>query len=147
MALVSKVFTYEAELRWEGGRRATVSAEERPALEITPPSDFPGGDPARWSPEHLFLASLQSCTMLSFVAHCAHNGLEIGTYESRARGRIERRADDQRYAFRDVQLVVMVRMAGGHAAAARALTDKAERDCFISASTSAEIVTDWRIIG
>jgi organic hydroperoxide reductase OsmC/OhrA len=43
-------------------------------------------------------------------------------------------------------MVVYVRMAGGHAASARELTSKAERDCFISASTTAEISTDWRII-
>jgi hypothetical protein len=33
-----------------------------------------------------------------------------------------------------------------HAGAARDLTPKAERDCFISASTTAEVSTDWRII-
>jgi organic hydroperoxide reductase OsmC/OhrA len=45
-----------------------------------------------------------------------------------------------------VEMLVYVRMAGGHAASARELTSKAERDCFISASTTAEISTDWRII-
>lgn len=146
MALDSKVFTYESGLSWEGGRVASVTAAERPPLSVAPPADFPGGEGAHWSPEHLFLGALQSCTMLSFLAHCAHNGLEVASYDSQAVGRIERGEDDQRYAFQSVSLVVMVRMAGGHAEAARALTDKAERDCFISASTSAEVETDWRII-
>jgi hypothetical protein len=40
---------------------------------------------------------------------------------------------------------VRARMAPGQADAARALTDKAERDCFITASTTAAVAHDWRI--
>jgi organic hydroperoxide reductase OsmC/OhrA len=145
MALEAQIFTYEAELEWQGGRRAAVTSGGRPALAVMPPPDFPAGDEASWSPEHLFLASIQSCTMQSFLAHCAHNGLEVVSYRSSADGSISRNAD-RRYAFQTVSMVVYVRMAGGHAAAARGLTDKAQRDCFISASTTAEVSTDWRII-
>jgi hypothetical protein len=37
-------------------------------------------------------------------------------------------------------------MAPGQAAAARGLTGKAERDCFVTASTTAHVTNDWRII-
>jgi organic hydroperoxide reductase OsmC/OhrA len=145
LALEARVFTYEAELEWRGGRHAEVTSGTRPALGVMPPPDFPAGDESSWSPEHLFLASIQSCTMLSFVAHCAHNGLELVTYRSQATGSLSRNTE-RRYAFQSVSMLVYVRMAGGHAAAARELTPKAERDCFISASTTAEVTTDWRII-
>jgi organic hydroperoxide reductase OsmC/OhrA len=145
MTLEARIFTYEAELEWRGGRRAEVTAGARPALDVQPPPDFPSGDESSWSPEHLFLASIQSCTMLSFVAHCAHHGLEIVSYRSTAEGSLSRNAE-RRYAFQKVSMVVYVRMSGGHAASARELTGKAERDCFISASTTAEVSTDWRII-
>ena len=146
MALESKIFTYSADLEWQGGRRAEVSAGERPPFAVGPPAQFPSGDDMHWSPEHLFLASLQSCTMLSYVAHCAHKGLELVSYRSTAEGAISRNEDDRRYAFQFVRMVVYVRMAGGHAAPARELTPKAERDCYISASTKADVSTDWRII-
>jgi organic hydroperoxide reductase OsmC/OhrA len=142
----SKVFSYRAELAWTGGRAAAVTAGERPALVVAPPPDFPAGDDSQWSPEHLFLASIQSCTMLSFIAHAAHAGVELVGYESHAVGRLARRESDRRYAFEVVEMVVMARVAGGHVEAARGLTSKAERDCFISASTTAEVRTDWRII-
>jgi organic hydroperoxide reductase OsmC/OhrA len=145
MALEARIFTYDAELEWRGGRTAQVTSGRRPALAVMPPPDFPSGDESSWSPEHLFLASLQSCTMLSFVAHCAHNGLELVSYRSSANGSLARNAE-RRYAFQTIEMVVYVRMAGGHAAAARGLTGKAQRDCFISASTTAEVSTDWRII-
>lgn len=145
VALSAHTFTYDAELEWEGGRRSRVTAGERPALAVTPPSEFPGGGHEQWSPEHLFLASIQSCTMLSFLAHCSHNGVEVVGYTSRATGEVARRDDDQRYAFRRVLMVVDARVAGGHSEMAGGLTPKAERDCFITASTTAEVEVDWRI--
>lgn len=145
MAMRSKVFTYHAELTWRGGRTAAVVSGDRPELSVSPPPDFPSGDAERWSPEHLFLAALESCTMLSFLAHCTHNDLEVLEYAASTTGSLERRPDDHRYAFTHVEMDVRVRMAAGQAEAARALTPKAERDCFITASTTAEIAHDWRI--
>jgi organic hydroperoxide reductase OsmC/OhrA len=84
--------------------------------------------------------------MLSFIAHCNHHDLELVAYESHVEGRLARREEDRRYAFQRVDMVVLARMAGGHAGLARELTPKAERDCFISASTTADVVVDWRII-
>ena len=109
MALDARIFTYEAELEWRGGRHAEITSGSRPALAVMPPPDFPAGSEASWSPEHLFLASLQSCTMLSFVAHCAHNGLEMVSYRSAATGSLARNAE-RRYAFQTVSMVVFVRM-------------------------------------
>lgn len=145
MALRSKVFTYQAELRWQGGHTATVSSGARPELPISPPEDFPGGEEGRWSPEHLFLASLQSCTMLSFLAHCAHNDVAVQEYAATTRGAIERRDADHRYAFTHLEMEVRARVGPGQADAARALTGKAERDCFITASTTAAVAHDWNI--
>ncbi len=147
MALPSKVFTYQAELIWRGGRTAAVTSGNLPELTVAPPEEFAGGGDDRWSPEHLFLASLEVCTMLSFLAHCAHNDLEVEDYSSAATGSLRRRADDQRYAFTHVAVEVHARMAAGQAEAARGLTGKAERDCFISASTTATVETDWQITG
>jgi organic hydroperoxide reductase OsmC/OhrA len=147
MALPSKFFTYQAELIWKGGRTAVVTSGDLPELTVVPPEAFAGGGDDHWSPEHLFLASLESCTMLSFLAHCAHNDLDVEEYSSAATGSLQRRADDQRYAFTHVAVKVHARMAAGQAEAARGLTGKAERDCFITASTTATVETDWQITG
>jgi organic hydroperoxide reductase OsmC/OhrA len=146
MALQSKIFRYDAELEWSGGRTGVSSAGSRPPLPAAPPADFPGGDDAAWSPEHLYLAALQSCTLLSFLAHCAHNGVEVVGYRAHTAGELSRREDDHRYAFTSVRMTVLCTVAGGHAAAARDLTAKAERDCFVSASTTAAVEVDWRIV-
>ena len=92
MPLESKVFQYETALEWTGGRACTVQAPGREPLVVTPPEAFPGAESNRWSPEHLFVAALQSCTMLSFLAHCSHNGVEVVSYRSEATGDLTRRA-------------------------------------------------------
>jgi organic hydroperoxide reductase OsmC/OhrA len=83
--------------------------------------------------------------MLSFIAHCLHKDLEVQEYTASTTGSLERRTDDHRYAFTHVEMGVRVRMAPGQAEAASALTGKAERDCFITASTTATVDHDWRI--
>jgi organic hydroperoxide reductase OsmC/OhrA len=83
-------FTYAADLEWAGNREARMTAGPRPPLAVTPPQEFPDGDDVRWSPEHLYLSAIASCTMLSFIAHCGHNGLELVAYESHVEGRLSR---------------------------------------------------------
>ena len=67
-------------------------------------------------------------------------------YASRIEGTVMRRAEDGRYAFVLVRHRPRVVVPPGQRDAARAIVGKAERDCFISASTNAEIQVDWEIV-
>ena len=141
----SRTFEYAVSLTRDGGRLATVRAGDRPPIATAPPADFDEGDDDRWSPEHLFLAAVQSCTMLSFLAQAEHYDVEVLAYECEIEGTIMRRAEDGRYAFVHVRQVPRVTVAAGRRAAAREIVGKAERDCFVSASTTADMVVDWDI--
>jgi organic hydroperoxide reductase OsmC/OhrA len=141
----SKTFTYGVSLRREAGRQAQVVRGGKVSIEVGPPSGFPGGGDARWSPEELYLAALSSCMMLSFLAHTDHADLTVEEYTSTSEGTIRRRADDHRYAFTAIQVRPRVVVGRGHGEAARGLLAKAERDCFISASTRAEVSVEWEI--
>ena len=132
-------------MSWAGGRSSTLNTEGRTEIISGPPADFPLGDASRWSPEQLFLASLASCTMISFLAHADHRGVEVHGYRARIDGTVMRRVEDGRYAFVHVHQRPEVVVAPGHGDGARELIGKAERDCFISASTTAEIQNDWAI--
>jgi organic hydroperoxide reductase OsmC/OhrA len=141
----SRTFSYDVALTWDGGRASTATAGDRPPIRVAPPEDFPFGDATSWSPEHLFLASLSSCTMLAFLAHAANGEIDVDSYTAEVSGTITRRKSDGRYAFVQVVLEPRVVVGPGQADAARALTSKAERDCFISAGTTAEIDVRWEI--
>lgn len=140
-----KSFQYDVAVAWDGRRASTLSADGRPRILSGPPADFPMGEEDRWSPEHLFLGSLASCTMISFLAHAEHKGIDVVDYASEIGGTVMRRVEDGRYAFVHVHQRPRVVVAAGQAERARELIGKAERDCFISASTSAEIQNDWEI--
>jgi organic hydroperoxide reductase OsmC/OhrA len=142
----AKSFSYSVSLERERGRLASVAATGRTAIDTAPPEDFPAGDASRWSPEHLFLASLQACTMLSFLSHAEHNGVPVKAYSARTEGTVMRRVEDGRYAFVQVRQRPRVTVEAGQREAARAIVGKAERDCFISASTTAELQVDWEIV-
>ena len=146
MATRTKTFEYTVALRREQGRVAVLESGDRPAVVTAPPGDFQEGDDARWSPEHLFLASLESCTMLSYLSHAEHNGVEVRDYTAEIEGTVMRRVEDGRYAFVFVRHRPRVVVAAGQREAARALVGKAERDCFISASTTAELQVDWDVV-
>jgi organic hydroperoxide reductase OsmC/OhrA len=141
----SRTFTYDVALAWDGGRASTVTAGERPAIHVAPPEDFPYGDAAAWSPEHLFLGSLSSCTLLAFLAHAANGEIDVESYTAEVSGTITRRKSDGRYAFVEVVLSPRVVVGAGQAEAARELTSKAERDSYISAGTTADIDVRWEI--
>jgi organic hydroperoxide reductase OsmC/OhrA len=141
----SKTFIYGVSLRREAGRQAHVESEGRVTIEVGPPGGFPGGDDARWSPEHLFLGALSSCMMLSFLAHADHADVDVEEYTSAIEGTIRRRADDHRYAFTAIQLRPRVVVGRGQLETARGALAKVERDCFITASTTAEVSIEWEI--
>jgi organic hydroperoxide reductase OsmC/OhrA len=141
----SKTFIYGVSLRREAGRHARVESEGRVAIEVGPPGDFPGGDHARWSPEHLFLSALSSCMMLSFLAHADHADVDVEEYTSAIEGTVRRRADDNRYAFTAIQVRPRIVVGRGQLETVRGFLAKAERDCFISASTTAKIDVEWEL--
>ena len=145
MAPGSKVFSFDVGLTWVGDRRASLTAPGRPSLIAAPPEGFPGGDRTAWTPEHLFLSALVSCTMLSFLAHADHGGVDVVAYGASSDGTIMRRPGDGRYAFVEVRMRPRVVVAAGQIEAAHGLLGKAERDCFITASTTAQVLVDWEI--
>lgn len=141
----SKTYSYEVAVDWDRDRASTLTTTGRPDILSGPPEDFPLGESDRWSPEQLFLGALASCTMISFLAHADHKGVEVRDYRAEIGGTVMRRVEDGRYAFVHVHQRPKVVVAPGHADRASELIGKAERDCFISASTTAEIQNDWEI--
>ncbi len=67
------------------GREHRVSAQGKPDL---PGSSDPAfrGDPARWNPEELLVASLAQCHMLWFLSLAASAGIVVTGYTDRPTG-------------------------------------------------------------
>jgi uncharacterized OsmC-like protein len=127
----AKEFRYGIEL----DRAGRLTADGHAPLEL---------DPA-WTPEHLVLAGLARCTLQSLRHHADHGGVDfVGT--ARATARVTKRADDERYAFVEIDVNLDLELEP-LPDDVRALLDKAERDCFVGASLQPPPNYHWRVNG
>ena len=116
-------------------RAHEISADGKPAV---PGSSDPAfrGDPARWNPEELLVASLSQCHMLSFLHLCADEGIVVTGYRDQAEGTMAETTDGGGH-FEQVVLHPDVRFASpGDAARAGELHERAHHVCFIANSVN-----------
>jgi len=131
-------FLYETEVEWTGGRRGLLAARHLPIIDVAPPPEFQGDDQT-WTPEHLFVASVNSCYMATFAALAEMSKLEFVSFASKAVGRLEK-LEGQGYRVTEIILKpkLVVRFEHDLERAERIL-EKAERNCFISNSIKSEV--------
>jgi len=80
-----KLYSYNTSLTWGGERKGAMSSPGKPDIGVACPPEF-GGHEGIWSPEDLFVASVELCTMTTFLWLLNKRGLEMISYESTAEG-------------------------------------------------------------
>lgn len=104
------------------------------------------GDPARWNPEELLLASLSACHKLWYLGLCAEAGIVVLTYEDDAIGEMveEHSGAGQ---FTSVTLRPRVTLAAGSDPdKARELHHLAHQKCFIARSVNFAVAHEPEIL-
>ncbi|MFU2325015.1 OsmC family protein [Pseudomonas sp. NFX98] len=92
------------------------------------------GDPTRWNPEELLLASLSACQKLWYLGLCAEAGIVVVAYEDNAQGTMVEESDGAGQ-FTSVVLGPKVILASGsEIAKAQTLHKMAHEKCFIARS-------------
>ena len=61
-----KKFIYRTNLKWTGSKKGLLSGEDRPTIEVSTPFEF-RGHAGIWTPEELFVASVNICIMTTFL--------------------------------------------------------------------------------
>ena len=69
----------------EYARDVTIEIDGKPELLASADRPF-RGDPTRWNPEDLLLASLSECHLLSYLHACVTAGVVVVSYRDRATG-------------------------------------------------------------
>lgn len=92
---MATLHTYDTEVTWTGDlgegtshyrsyrRDHEVTADGRPVILASSEPAF-RGDPQRWNPEQLLLASLSQCHLLWYLHMCSVNGVVVTGYRDRA---------------------------------------------------------------
>jgi peroxiredoxin-like protein len=81
-------YFYKTEVEWTGERRGELRAPALPKLEVDAPPEFKGHDGV-WTPEHLFVAAVNSCFMTTFLAIAENSKLEFVKFNADAEGKLE----------------------------------------------------------
>jgi organic hydroperoxide reductase OsmC/OhrA len=147
---------YKARLVWDGnlgdgtstytgyGRKYRVQFDGKPDLPGSADPIF-RGDANVYNPEDLFVASLSSCHLLSYLALCARSKINVIAYEDDASGTMVVRPDGGG-KFESVTLRPTVTLApGSDEKRAFELHETAHDMCFIAASVSIPVLHEPRI--
>lgn len=137
-------YFYSTDVEWTGERRGDLSAPHLPDLEVDAPPEFKG-HAGVWTPEHLFVASVNSCFMTTFLAIAENSKLDFVSFRVGAKGKLEK-LDGQGLMMTEIILRprLVLRQASGAERALRIL-EKAERNCLISNSVKTKIVLQSEI--
>ncbi|AOS63002.1 OsmC family protein [Actinoalloteichus hymeniacidonis] len=138
---------YEITVQWTGnsgpgtsGYRAysrdhDITASGKTTIQASADPAFVG-DPQRWNPEDLLVASLSECHMLSYLSLCSREGVVVVDYTDTARGTMEESARTGG-RFVEVVLAPVVTVAeAGLVAKAEELHERAHEVCFIANSVN-----------
>ena len=132
-----KMYLYHTAVKWTEQRKGIISCAGKPDVQVATPPEFKGHENI-WSPEDLFVASANICLMTTFLAVAERAGLAFASYESEAEGTLE--LVEGKFQFTAITLKPVITLpAGGDAAKARELIEKAEANCLISNSMKAHV--------
>ncbi|MGH7495285.1 MAG: OsmC family protein [bacterium] len=135
-----KSFVYRTALRWTDNRAGWLRAEGKPELRVSSPPEFKG-EAGVWTPEDLFVAAVEACTMTTFIAFAQKLNLSVVSYHSHAEGVLE--FSDGGYRFTRVVLRPAIVVAGHEslAPAEKALHD-AHHACLIANSIRTKVLVE-----
>jgi peroxiredoxin-like protein len=126
-------YIYKTEVEWIGQRAGKLFAAGLPDIEVAPPPEFHGMEGV-WTPEHLFVAAVNSCFMTTFLAIAELSKLEFVSFDCRSEGLLEKRESS---GYQITQITLRPRLVVRHSKdteRAFRILEKAERNCLISKS-------------
>lgn len=97
-----KTFTYNTSLEWQQARQGKLSSGMKPRLDVSSPPEFKG-IPGLWTPEDMFVASAEICTMSTFLSFGGRRNIPLVSYKSSAEGVLE--FVDGKYRFTKIRIL------------------------------------------
>jgi peroxiredoxin-like protein len=131
---------YEVSVRWQAERMGTLSSPVlETAIEVATPPQFPKGMAGIWSPEHLFVAAVNSCLMTTFLSFAENSNLHFVSFSSKAIGKLE--MVDGKYMISEIKLMPIVTITEKSSEEkANRILKKLENNCLISNSIKSKII-------
>ncbi|HEY0678841.1 MAG TPA: OsmC family protein [Chitinophagaceae bacterium] len=142
---VNKELLFEVQLNWLSKQKGVLWADDVDGtLHVATPVAF-GGEGNEWSPEHLFLSSISSCFMTTFLVFAKKFQFDISRFECTASGKVE--LVEGRFQFTRVIIFPKIyvtdetKLEKAHTA-----LQKAEKYCLIANSLKTEVICQGMIL-
>jgi organic hydroperoxide reductase OsmC/OhrA len=118
-------------------RTGTLTAEGEGAVDLA----------EAWTPDHLLLAALATCTIEALRFHARRSDVRVDA-AAEAWGAVTKSGDDGRYRFVEIRCELDVALDPEPGADdLKELIFRAERDCFVGASLTVKPVYQWQVNG
>lgn len=143
---MSQEHLYEVNVDWNQDRKGRMSSPVlNDTIEVATPPDFPKGMAGIWSPEHLFVASVNSCLMTTFLAIAENSKLEFVDFNCRALGKLEK--VDDTFMISEITLFPKVTIANQKDEdRALRILQMSENACLISNSVKTRITMEPKVV-
>lgn len=130
-------YFYNTEVEWTGERHGDLCAPDLPCLRVDAPPEFKGNDGV-WTPEHLFVASVNSCFMTTFLSIAENSKLDIVSFRAGATGKLEK-SDGSGFVMTEITLHPRLVISNPRDfERANRILEKAEKHCLISNSIKSQ---------
>ncbi len=136
----SRKFSYKTTVKWKEQKRGVLSSEGKPCFEISTPVEF-HGHVGVWTPEDLFVSSVNICIMTTFLFYAEKEAIELLDYNSDAEGVLER--IEGKFMFSQITVRVGIILKGKQQInKAQELIVRAEENCLISNSIATKVIVE-----
>jgi len=137
---------YQTSLRWTDEKKGILSCDGKPDINVACPPEF-GGHPGIWSPEDIFLASVEICIMTTFLWYVNKENLSLKSYDSKASGTVEMSGGVFQFSSITIKVRIGISSDDDRSRVER-MMKKVERACLITNSirTDVNIESDISIV-
>lgn len=144
---MSEIHKYQVKLNWLEDRKGIIQSDVLESkIEVVTPPEFPKGIAGKWSPEHLFVAAVNSCFMTTFLAVAENSKLEFSAMECNAVGTLDK--VDGKYLITEIILAPIITIVDEvQKDKAIRVMEMSEKACLISnsikSSVSLQPLVNW----
>jgi len=138
----SKKFIYKTNVTWTEEKKGILCSTGKPTIEVATPPEFKGHE-GMWTPEELFVASVNSCIKTTFLHYAQKSDFKFVSYESEAEGTMERVENQFMFSEIKVRPKIIV-TSSNQIEKAKEFIQLSEKNCLISNSikTKVEVVPE-----
>ena len=146
MTRSTKAFHFPTSLEWTKEHQGLAHAPDNPAIPVACPPVFCKGSPNdMWTPEELFVSSLEVCVLMSFISQAKRSGVTFTSYRSEADGKLEFVGKD--FMFSEITIDIDIEVPEGQdPQAVKMVLAKSKERCLVSASMKTEVKINANVV-